>query len=225
MGHLLLAIAVLLAFLIGTATVWVPHSAARIQNQLHERARTALIASNHEYVAVAVDGRDLSLSGLAPDADSRERALELVHAIEGVRAVSAQLELGARYVLQASYSDSQLCLRGVVPSVALRDEWTALSPMPCMRDLDAALGVDPAAAPTAWIWPGLLLADLIRLESATLDASEHSVSIVGVARNEKQRNVLQGTLRGAIPASVQVDIQLQLAPPRAAPPTPPEEQP
>jgi hypothetical protein len=211
-GHLLLAIAVLLSFLIGAATIWVPHSAALIQNQLHERARGALIANEQDYVAVSVDGRDLILSGLAPDHDSRSRALALVENIAGVRVVHEQIEISARYVLQASYSDSQLCLRGVIPSEALRLEWTALSPMPCMRDLDAALGVD--VSPSGWIWPGLLLRELIRLESATLQADEQSVSVTGMARNVAQRDVIESTLRRVIPTAVQIRIDIQIAPPR-----------
>ena len=218
MGHVLLAIAVLLGFLIGAATVWVPHSAARLQNRLHEQVRVALNEAGFEFVAAAVEGRDLVLSGLAPDAARRDAALAFAQGLPGVRTVQAAIELDEHYLLQASFHDSQLCLRGVVPSVALREEWLALSPMPCMRDLDATLGVDPA--PSAWIWPGALLGELVRLERAELEASEHRVRVRGQARNAKQKDVVSGAVRRMIPAGVDVDLEITVAPqPVRAPPS------
>lgn len=215
MGHVLLAIAVLLGFLIGAATVWVPHSAARLQNRLHEQVRAALNDAGYTFAAAAVDGRTLTLSGLAPDAGQRDAVQIFAAGLPGVREVHSAIELDEQFVLQASFHDSQLCLRGVVPSEALRLEWTALSPMPCMRDLDATLGVDPA--PSGWIWPGAVLAELVRLERADLEASEHRVQVRGWARNAKQREVVGGAIRRMVPVGVVVDLELMLVPPAPAP--------
>lgn len=214
MGQLLLAIAVLLVFVIAGATVWVPHSAARIQNRLHEDARNQLFDAGLGFAAVSIDGREVVLSGLAPDAAARQRAVAMVTAIPGLYSVADQIELGERYLLAATLRDGELCLRGVVPSAALKAELLRLSPLPCRHDPDADLGVD--AANSGWVWPSAVLAELVRLNQAEAELTEQAVRIRGQTPNERQHRLIESALRGVIPAAVAVDIEIETVPAPAA---------
>lgn len=210
MGQLLLAIAVALVFLISAATVWVPHSAARIQNTLHDQARTQLFEAGLGFAAVAIDGRAVVLSGLAPDAAARQRAIALVGTIDGLLSVQDQIELGERFLLLASLREGELCLRGVVPSEAMKAELLRLSPLPCRRDPDAAIGVD--ATPSGWVWPSAVLAEVIKLDTAEVEMGEQAVRVQGRSANGRHARLIDSALRGVIPAGIAVEIEVQTAP-------------
>lgn len=214
MGQLLLAIGVALVFVITAATVWVPHSAARIQNQLHDQARTLLFDAGLGFAAVSIDGRSVVLSGLAPDGGARQRAIDLVWGVEGLYSVEDQIELGERFLLVASLRDGELCLRGVVPSEALKRELLGLSPMPCKHDPDAALGVD--ATESGWIWPSAVLAEVTKLDRADVEVTEALVRVHGSSANARQGRLIDSALRGVIPAGITVDIEVTSASPASS---------
>lgn len=59
-----------------------------IEDDLAERATDDLLAAEQDWASVTLEGRDVTLAGSAPDADSAEKALEVVSGIWGVRVVN-----------------------------------------------------------------------------------------------------------------------------------------
>jgi hypothetical protein len=56
-----------------------------IEDDLADRSRNELDAIGQQWADIDVSGRDVTLSGTAPDAESSKNALDAVEAIWGVR--------------------------------------------------------------------------------------------------------------------------------------------
>lgn len=84
-------LALLLAFsLTGLALLWKQTS---IENDLAQKARTALAEANLPLVNVHFEGRDGNISGILTQETSLEAILEIVGSIDGVRTVNSQVTL------------------------------------------------------------------------------------------------------------------------------------
>ena len=59
--------------------------ASGVEADLQMRA-AAMLRQDHPWAQVSLKGRDLTLSGIAPDEDSRIKALAIVRDLHGVRA-------------------------------------------------------------------------------------------------------------------------------------------
>ncbi len=69
--------------------------APRIQQDIHDRSVAAVEGAGYDASLVSVDGRDVTLTGTVPSEAERERLVNLLSGLEGVRAVDDQLTVGA----------------------------------------------------------------------------------------------------------------------------------
>lgn len=100
--------------------VW--FQAGVIETDMQARAVAAL-KTGQDWAQVSVRGRDLTLSGLAPDEANQAAALATVRAVYGVRAVrdeSALLPVQSPYLLMVEKTADGLTLTGFAPSEAGR---------------------------------------------------------------------------------------------------------
>jgi OOP family OmpA-OmpF porin len=63
-----------------------------IEADLEDRAQLALAARNISWARTEVDGRDLTVRGLAPDQEQRQRALDALAEVRGLRRIDDQLQ-------------------------------------------------------------------------------------------------------------------------------------
>ncbi|MEQ8479369.1 MAG: OmpA family protein [Hoeflea sp.] len=92
------------------------------ESDLKDRTAAAL-AKDHAWAGVALDGRDLTLQGLAPSEQSRAEALEIARQTFGVRTVideTGLLPVQSPYVLSLEKTESGLVLNGFAPDMATR---------------------------------------------------------------------------------------------------------
>ena len=92
MGRLLIILLGLIALAI-LAFFCINKHGPVIEDDLVTRTQQALDDDNRSFAKVAIDGRDLILTGIAPDEAARERAGELAREVDGVRTVDNQLTL------------------------------------------------------------------------------------------------------------------------------------
>ncbi|MFK8068652.1 MAG: OmpA family protein [Gammaproteobacteria bacterium] len=91
MGRLLVVIGfVALAIL---AFLCINKHSPRIEDDLVKRTQQALLSEDIEFADVGIDGRDLILTGVAPNEVLRERTAELASMVKGVRTVNNQISL------------------------------------------------------------------------------------------------------------------------------------
>ncbi len=92
MGRLLIILLGLIALAVLAFFCANKHS-PNIEDDLVKRVQKVLDGNSKNFVKVAIDGRDLILTGVAPEEVARERAGELARGVEGVRIVDNQLTL------------------------------------------------------------------------------------------------------------------------------------
>jgi len=90
MSRLLLTAAVL-AVLVYSMVLGVRWLSPRIEQDIADRVTTGLAEQGLLWADVQVEGRDVVLSGVAPDEDSKARALSVASRVFGVSKVTDQL--------------------------------------------------------------------------------------------------------------------------------------
>ncbi|MEM9056863.1 MAG: BON domain-containing protein [Pseudomonadota bacterium] len=97
-----------IAAFIVIALMCLRHGPAAIEADLSERAAQRLNDADLGWARVTMDGRDLRLSGLAPDAVAREQAADIVAALPGVRIVTNRvLTISERVAEQTAPDDAE----------------------------------------------------------------------------------------------------------------------
>ncbi|WP_394688615.1 OmpA family protein [Hoeflea sp.] len=99
-----------------------------VETDLRDRATTAL-SVNHGWASVSLNGRDLTLQGLAPDLESQASAIDIARQTYGVRIVTDATGLlpeQAPYVLSLEKTENGLLLNGFAPNDATRRQLVAL---------------------------------------------------------------------------------------------------
>ena len=94
-----------------------------LEAELSLRAQNELKA--YDWTSFGLEGRDLTLRGVAPDEESQVAAVKVANAIEGIRVVddlTSLLPLAAPYTFQIEKNGDGVILSGYIPTAALRDE-------------------------------------------------------------------------------------------------------
>ncbi len=93
-----------------------------IVNKLTGSSQARLAEANFSWAAVAFDGRNAAISGVAPTDEHRQDAINLIESITGVRRVSSELTIG-NFVreIRARRETGQIILTGKVPSEDTRE--------------------------------------------------------------------------------------------------------
>ena len=116
--------------------VWI--HAPRIEAALAARAQQVATEQQADWAAVAADGRDIVIRGVAPDADSGERLQAAIASIPGIRSVSLVADdAGAKapdtppepkFVASHAAADAPVVVTGTVPEGTGVEMLTAASP-------------------------------------------------------------------------------------------------
>lgn len=97
--------------------------APEIQAELQTATNGALTEQSYSWANATADGREITLTGIAPSLAAKEDAGRIAADIEGVRTVTNNLEVLTAispYVTQAKYDGSKLLLTGHVPNEEAR---------------------------------------------------------------------------------------------------------
>ena len=190
-----------------------------IQNDLTEKAMNDL-ASEHSWASVELDGRDLTLKGVAPSPEAPAAALQIADNAYDVRVVKDATEILALadpFKLSAVKADDRLTLSGFVPDDATRDSL-----------VDAAKAAAPSAeivdemkiargAPDGFGELGAFsLARLTGLTTGKFDLTNTSLDISGVAAGLDEYDAVTAALGGSLPAGGNVANQ-EITPPTVSP--------
>lgn len=179
-----------------------------IETDLQTRALSAL-RLDHGWAKVILKGRDLSLSGLAPDAASQDQALEIVRQIDGVRVVdnaTALLPEEKPYSLTIEKTADGVQLSGFVPNESARanviSTLTSMLPGIAVSDqLKLARGAPEDLIGLA----GYGMSALPRFTTGMVAITDNSVRISGQALNPEDHETALADLSAALPAGAMVE--------------------
>ncbi len=180
------------------------------------RSRTILaLQHDHTWVQVLINGRDLTLTGLAPDEDSRTEALSIARGVYGVRDVadaSVLLPEEKPYLLSAEKTANGITLSGFVPNEAARaaivSTLTGLLPGIALSDqMKLARGAPAGLVPLA----GYGMTAFTRFSTGSLNITDGSMRVTGEALNPDDHEAALATL-SSVPASAGVVSGVDITP-------------
>ncbi|PVH29658.1 OmpA family protein [Pararhodobacter oceanensis] len=177
--------------------------ATHIQGVIDHDAQAIAAGSVHG-VEVGVEGRDISVSGLADGRQEHAALIAGLTEIDGQRVVIDRLEvlpLAAPYTLNLLWMNGELEANGTAPSIAVRDALAEVG----ATDLSLAAGAPDAHWGDA---AQLAIGALRLLEDGTLAISERRMSLAGVARTLEDGEAVRAAL-DQLPEGYQVDMGLR----------------
>jgi OOP family OmpA-OmpF porin len=185
-----------------------------VETELKARALAALRGEDG-WAQVTLKGRDLTLTGLAPDEEDRERALSVARSISGIRRVtngSVLLPEEAPYRFSAEKTRNGIVLGGFVPNETARAEiistLTGLLPGIALSDQmnlarGAPVGLSSLAAYGLSVFP--------RLSTGAVEITDRSMRVSGQALNPDDHELALAALV-AIPPSAGSLSEVDIAP-------------
>lgn len=179
-------------------------NADTIENDLAAKARAAL-AAGHPWAEVALDGRDLTLRGMAPDEQAQADALSLASAAYDVRvATNASILIPEQkpYRLSGEKTAEGITLSGFVPNEAARkriiETMTAAMPGLAITDtMTLARGAPDGLDALA----GFGARQFTRFSTGRFDITDTAVSVEGRALTPDDYEAALRGVAEAVPAN------------------------
>lgn len=173
--------------------VAIPHYTKRIPEVLEYVAREHLREQGIEWTHVRADGRDLLLSGDAPDSLAQQHARQAVEDIRGVRHVIDRMTLKtvSPYTMSIDWHEGHLTVDGFVPDEASYQTIGALmtdtyGDNHTSGELRIANG-----SPERWTaLLGVLVNGLVRLEQARAEIVDRQLHVSGKSASSDMRDQL-----------------------------------
>lgn len=183
-------------------TVCASKHSSRIVNKLTGSSQAALSESNISWAFVAFDGRDATISGVAPTDEHRNEVDALINGIGGVRNVSNELTIG-NFVreVRAQRSNNIITLSGVVPSEETRSAIVEHA-LTLFQSDSLINNISIQGGPEDVVWNRIVakgISLLPQLEEADLRLINKDVSLHGRVAKPLERDSLQSTLAEFLP--------------------------
>ncbi|WP_052161911.1 BON domain-containing protein, partial [Hoeflea sp. BAL378] len=177
--------------------------ASVIETDLQTRAQAAL-QKEYGWAQVSLNGRDLTLTGIAPDEDSRARALDIAGAVDGVRVASDRTSLLQEekpYRLTIEKTAQGVTLSGFVPNDTARANIIALltGMLPGIA-LSDQMKLARGAPDDLLVLTGYGLVAFPRFSTGVLEITDRSLAIRGQALDPEDHELALAAV-ASIPAS------------------------
>ncbi|PWV98806.1 BON domain-containing protein [Hoeflea marina] len=174
-----------------------------IESDLKSRVLAALTA-DHPWALITLDGRDLTLSGVAPDAQAQAEAIAIAASTAGLRRLSngsVLIGVAAPYLLSGEKTETGIHLTGFVPNDALRGviggEVSGILPgIPVRDDTKLARGAPPSLAALAGFGTRMLSYFTV----GRFDISDDGISVRGMALSPDDHLAAMEAAASALPA-------------------------
>jgi outer membrane protein OmpA-like peptidoglycan-associated protein len=194
----------------------------RIEQDVAERAGAALTQRGHTWAVAVVEGRDIVLSGRAPDEEEPGKASDMLRGTWGVRLVDNKVDLLERaenYVWAASRRGQRIRLTGYAPSAGTRQViiGVARANFPGFEIVDRtrlARGVPPMDTWLAGVSFALRQLTSLRRGDVRLDGL--SMTVTGEAEDLSEYRAVKAALTGGLPKQIRLANNL-VAPPSVSP--------
>lgn len=189
-------------------------TAGSIEADLQSRTVSAL-RTDHGWAQVLIKGRDLTLTGMAPDEESREGALSIARNVYGVRDVrdaSVLLPEEKPYRFSAEKTSNGIVLSGFVPNESTRTDiistLTGLLPGIAPSDqMNLARG-----APTGLVsLAGYGLSVFSRFSTGSMSITDRSMRVTGQALNPDDHEAALAAL-SMVPPSAGTVSSVEITP-------------
>lgn len=235
MSRLLITAAVL-AVLVYAMVLGVRWLTPRIEQDIADRVTTSLAEQGLLWADVTVKGRQVTLSGEAPSAESRDRALAAASKVFGVAKVEDGLSLPeevsataapkaktakkstAPYVLTITKDGDSVIISGEVASDA---DKAVLERLAITHYGEGHVNVDAVkvaeGAPAGWrTAAGTILFNIFNMEKATATLSDTEVMVSGSVVDQQFSDQMEQAVKATLPESYKVAFAVDVVTPTVA---------
>lgn len=207
-----------LATVLAGTTFCLAMTSTDIAEDLAARGRAALAAEGYDWAELAIDGRDLALTGTTTDQALLDSAIARLSDLPGIRAVTSDVTLAplARpYILHAALDRGAIKLSGAVPNETMKRRVLSLvAAGQGAAALDLRSGVPDRRL---WLTGAEFAIDQLQyLDQGEATLSDLTVNFAGRARSERAFRDFLIVLRAGAPAGLSigsVDIRPALTSP------------
>jgi OmpA-OmpF porin, OOP family len=190
----------------------------RLERDLGERARAALVQNGLGWAAAAFQGRDGRLEGRALDASDPEKAAEILRRIWGVRVVENRADLiekAERYVWSASRRANRIRLSGYAPNPGARQAilGVAKASFPGFEVVDRMTLARGVPAADAWLGGvSFSLKQLASLKRGDARLEGLVLTVSGEAEDAAGYRAVKSALAGGLPKGIKLQTDNVTAP-------------
>ena len=200
----------------------VRNHAPAIEEDLSTRASTALNDMGLNWVQSSIVGRELKLTGIAPNARSREQAVEVASAIQGISGVDNQITIvgeksattpsAGEYQTQFTLTDNKVILKGMVPDQKTHDLLVGIASQRFgTRNIKDQLNIQ-SAAPSGWKQAAeVALTQLNSLDKGSAQIINNKMHITGSTSNVRTRIQIQSAIKNALPSDYQASFDIAVS--------------
>ena len=207
-----------LVFLIGLFAYAAFFTAPAIQADIQDRTSQVLAAAGVDFADVDVNGRDVVITGAAPDNDVRQEVVSMTNGLRGVRLVRDEMTVldppVSPFTFSAFVGGDGVSLSGFVP-----DEATKTALVEKARSLfSGAVNDDTIIARGApdGDWGQAVAAaleQLAALENGELTVEDTTIGLAGALESESQAAALESALIASLPEGYAFQPGFEVPPP------------
>lgn len=190
----------------------------RLERDLGERAKAALMQNGFGWAAAGFQGRDGSLSGRAPDANDPEKAADVLRQVWGIRVVDNNADLiekAEKYVWSASRRANRIRLSGHVPNVGARQAILGVTKasFPGFEIVDRMMLARGVPAADAWLGGvSFSLKQLTSLKRGDMRLDGLALTMAGEAEDAAGYRAVKSALANGVPKGIKLESENIRAP-------------
>jgi len=160
----------------------------KIPQELESRVQALLKEHAIEWVEVRSEGRDITLSGLAPTLEEHHKAVELCKSIHGIRSIEDKISPIpiAPYSMSIEYDSKMIILKGYMPS--LKSKKALFAKLNTIHNSKVVDKVDIGAGEPA-MWSELIdivISNTHKLDFASFNLIDNKLYMSGRITTEKE---------------------------------------
>jgi OOP family OmpA-OmpF porin len=191
---------------------------SRIENDLTERARQALTSAGFPWALTEFKGRDVVLTGRAPQEGDPSKAADALGSLWGVRVVDNKaglLEKADKYVWSASRRNNRIRLTGYAPSLGARQAILGVTraSFPGFEIIDRTTLARGVGSSDVWLaGVSFALKQLASLKRGDVRLEDLNLSVMGEAEDIGAYRALKAALAGTLPKGIKLAADIVAAP-------------
>ncbi|MCH9741345.1 MAG: OmpA family protein [Epsilonproteobacteria bacterium] len=175
----------------------VPKYSKVIPKTLTSRVETALQNSGISWTSIRAEGRDITLSGVAPTIEAHKRAVKLAKGVGGVRMVHDKISpmLISPYRMDMSYNGKEITLSGYMPSKEHKKSLlTTLGSIYKAKNIVDKVDIG-AGEPLGWReFITTVAMQVVHLEIASVNIVDKELHISGKIETEEKKQLIGNAL-------------------------------
>ncbi|PIE16890.1 MAG: hypothetical protein CSA68_00085 [Rhodobacterales bacterium] len=213
----ILSIAAIFALVAGGSTLMAVKAADLIEKRSKTEVADALLANDHAWASVHVDGLQVQLTGTAPDEATRFRALSVVNGIVDAERVIDHMDVADAAAIKAPdfsveilRNSTGISLIGLIPAATDREELIeSLKELDSEHEITDMLNSSEAEVPPGWDAALEFGIDVLRsLPKSKISIGADHVTVSALADSPEEKQQIEARLAKQVPKALTLSTRI-----------------